>query len=278
MRVHRVITTITVCIVAVLLVPRCAHGKDGCVNPSTLIRSAVELSRYDGFDEKNNPINYTQGSGFFLDATHIVTIAHVAEQIAVLGRWTTIHERQLNPLENHEIRRAIPVRIAGIARSGSAEDTVVLELAEPFIGAQHADIRTEPLEPGEHVIGIGFPGGMFRIVQGRFTEMRRVFNLERNSTYNEYPIEVEDYLGHRDVFGPGASGSAIFDCSGRVSLLLSQVLSGVTVFECARTRGTCVRQKQTTYDIPPRGTPTHLAVPPTGLRGFVEVLREEARQ
>jgi S1-C subfamily serine protease len=165
----------------------------------------------------------------------------------------------------------IPVRVRGVHEAHSREKLVVLELERPFIGAQGAYFRDTPLEPGEPVVGIGYPGGTFRIVTGTFLSAIDV-TFDGKHFVTEYQVDVSDGE-NRAVFGEGASGSPIFDCAGNVVLSVSLIKQGGISIVCTDERRGCTPGESTTLKFTlPKGEGTHIAVATSGLVRFSRTL------
>lgn len=180
-----------------------------------LAPSTVSLTREFGEGEGNAQPEVTgiRGTGWFLSARLIVTVAHVAEGMRLSsGKWSDLKIRE------RESSETIPVRLLRIV-GVHAEKLAILELKAPFNGATALPTRTEPLVPGERVIALGYPGGRFRTAEGRFVQ----FGAD-DRTAGAALLEMHDG-DDRLVLDHGSSGAPVLDCAGSVVAVVANTFS-----------------------------------------------------
>jgi hypothetical protein len=199
----------------IILLLACSQGDAGCADPSTLVHSAVGITRH--FDEQEMKAESgalgVRGTGWFLSPQMMLTVAHVAEGMH-LSRddWKDVEIR------DGEARQSIPVRLMRLFGSRS-EKIAVLELKDPFATGRILQIRTEPLERDEPVVSFGYPGNRLRFAEGRFVQY---------GADDDFPgfALLELYDGNdRLAVDYGASGAPVLDCNGRVVAVVSNVLT-----------------------------------------------------
>ena len=186
-----------------------------CVDPSTLVRSTVNITRtFDEEEPKAAPgVLGIRGTGWFLSPRLIVTAAHVAEAMHLSPQdWKEIEIRE------RESKASLPVRILRLAGS-HAEKMAVLELRAAFAAATALAIRTEPLIPEERVVSLGYPNGGLRFAGGRFV---RYGGDDR--FVGAALLEMHDG-NDRLVLDHGASGAPVLDCDGRVVAVVSTIIT-----------------------------------------------------
>jgi hypothetical protein len=199
----------------VVLVAASSGGAASCVDPSTLVRSTVSISREFSEDERRAApaIFGIRGTGWFLSPRRIVTAAHVAEAMHL-----SAHEWKEIELRERERRAAIPARIAGVA-GPHAEKTALIELQAALPGAVPLRVRMEPLVPEERVLSLAYPNGRLRFASGRFVE----YATEENRIGMTL-VEMHDG-NDRLVLDHGASGAPVLDCEGRVVAVVSTLIT-----------------------------------------------------
>ncbi len=130
------------------------------------------------------------GSGFVLPGGVVVTNRHVIEQ----PREVTI---------NTWDGRSLPVSVTGVATDS---DLALLQLEEEA-DLPVAELRTDPVDTGESVLVVGYPGGgPAEVAEGR------VLGSVDGTVLGE-PAEV---LRVEAEVAQGSSGGPVFDRSGRV--------------------------------------------------------------
>jgi len=210
-----------------------------------------------------------QGTAWFLDLYHVVTVMHVGRVMANSQEWTTVEFAQQIPWKDkHEHREQIPVRVVGILDTHSLEPLVVLELQRFFPGTQIANIRETSLEPGEYLSGVGYPAGVLTLVEGKYIG-EEVLKATEEQEIRAHSVDVLDEAKNAS-FIQGASGGALFDCDGRVVLSVSHVLAGTVLRVCGPSKEHC---ELGGHEIPidtPSNTPTILAVSVAGLSRFFQ--------
>lgn len=186
-----------------------------CVDPSTLVRSTVNIARdYDEEERKAAPgILGIRGTGWFLSPRLIVTAAHVVEAMHLSTQdWKQIEIRE------RESKGSLPVRILGLVGS-SSEKMAVVELKSAFPSAIGLRIRTDRLAPDEQVVSLAYPNSRLRFAGGRFVEYGADKRFEGAAL-----LELHDG-NDRLVLDHGASGAPVLDCSGRVVAVVSTLIT-----------------------------------------------------
>ncbi len=200
-------------LLALLALP--AGATAACVDPSTLVRSTVNVTREFGADERKEApaILGIRGTGWFLSPRLIVTAAHVAEAMRLSAQdWKEIELRERDRAE------AIPARVLHLA-GAQAERMAVIELKVAFPGAAALPVRTEPLVPEERLVSLAYPNGELRFARGRFAEYGTGDRRAGMAL-----IEMHDG-NDRLVLDHGASGAPVLDCAGRVVAVVSTLIT-----------------------------------------------------
>jgi hypothetical protein len=191
-----------------------------CVDPATLARSTVSITRYfDGKDSKADAdLLGIRGTAWFLSPTSIVTVEHVAAAMDLSDRnW-----KQIDILEG-ENKQSVDVRIQRLAGSHS-EKIAVLELRTAFSGARALRMRMEPLAPEERVVSLAYPGSRLRRVGGQFVQYGDGDKLAGTALLEMYDGDDRLVLDH------GASGAPVLDCEGRVVAVVSNIFTQTMQF------------------------------------------------
>src|SRR5262245_66122501 len=119
------------CLLSLLtLVGLSSGGQAACIDPATLVRSTVSLTRQFGADERKAApaVLGIRGTGWFLAPRLVVTAAHVAEAMLLSTQdWKGIELRE------RQSQTTIPARIARVA-GPDAEEMAVVELEAPLPG------------------------------------------------------------------------------------------------------------------------------------------------
>src|SRR5437660_464360 len=156
------------CLFSILVLSATSTGIEAsCIDPSTLVRSTVSITReFSEEERKATPSTLgIRGTGWFLSARSIVTAAHVVEAMHLSAEdWKEIEIRE------RESKWSIPARVIRVAGS-HAERMAVLELESAVPGAAALPIRVEPLVPEELVVSLAYPNNHLRFAQGRFVEV-----------------------------------------------------------------------------------------------------------
>lgn len=245
-----------------------------CVKPESLVRTTVRIVGDIVREEEGVPVTYEiHGTAWFLTPTHLVTVTHVARALNTTNAWRTVTLTQELPHNGMpEYTEVTQVRLAGAVYGRTQEGLTVLELQAPFAGAQVARVRETELVHDESISGVGYPHYTLTFVTGAYLEYL-TYTDDGTTIFREYRMTLADRSGNRDAFGPGASGSPIFDCNGSVVFTVSHSLPSLSFRICSRETGVCTE----TAPIPkPPGTPTNLAVPSKGLTDMRRMLTEDA--
>ncbi|HWE16396.1 MAG TPA: serine protease [Hyphomicrobiaceae bacterium] len=201
------------------LVGLSSSGAAACIDPATLVRSTVSITReFDAEERQAAPaVLGIRGTGWFLSPRLVVTAAHVVEAMRLSAQdWKDI---ALLERENETPTAARILRLAG----SHSEKMAVLELRAAVAGAVALPVRAEPLVPEERLLSLAYPNGKLRFANGRFERYGTVDKLAGAAL-----IEMHDG-NDRLVLDHGASGAPVLDCDGRVvavvSTLFTQTLS-----------------------------------------------------
>ena len=186
-----------------------------CVDPSTLVRSTVNLTRiYD--KEESRPgtgVLGIRGTGWFLSPRLIVTAAHVTEAMHLSDQdWKDIEIKERDSKESTGVRI---VRVLG----SQSERVAVLELKSPFNGATVLAKRVEPLVPEEPLVSLAYPNDALRFAGGRFVKYGDSGRLTGLALLEMYDGKDRLVLDH------GASGAPVLDCDGKVVAIVSTLLT-----------------------------------------------------
>lgn len=204
------------CLLFILLLLSTTTGSRAeCIEPSTLVRSTVSLTReFDEEERKVAPETLgVRGTGWFLSPRVIVTAAHVAEAMYLSASdWKEIEIRE------RESRWSITTRILRVVGS-QFEKMAVLELRDALPGALPLSIRTEPLVPEERLVSLAYPNNRLRFAHGRFVEFGADARLAGAAL-----LEMHDG-NDRLVLDHGASGAPVLDCEGRVVAVVSTAIT-----------------------------------------------------
>jgi hypothetical protein len=223
----------------------CAEAE--CVDAAMPSRATVSITRlFDEGEIRAEPdLLGTRGTGWFFSRRSMVTVAHVAQAMHLSAQdWKDIEIR------DGENKQSIPVRILRVVGAHS-EKIAVLELANPFPGAQFLRIRTAPLVTNERVMSVAYPGDRLRVADGRFVEYRADDKFAGTALLELYDGNDRLVLDH------GASGAPVLDCEGRVVAVVSNLLTRTMQFLSREIR------ISTAWDVP-----NVVSVPIQVLEGF----------
>ncbi len=190
-----------------------------CVDPSSLVRSTVSITRYFDDGEQRAGSVGVRGTAWFLSPTSMVTAEHVTAAMKLSeADW-----RQVEILEG-EKKQSLAVRIAR-ALGSSAEKVSVLELRVAYADAQKLRLRMEPLATEERVLSLAYPNNSLRFAAGRFVRY-----ADSDRVAGTALLEMSDG-NDRLVLDHGASGAPILDCDGRVVAVVSNVFTQTMQFQ-----------------------------------------------
>ena len=197
-----------------------SRAEAACVDLAMSAHATVSITR--NFDEEERRVEPDllgiRGTGWFLSARSLVTVAHVAEAMHLSpDSWTDIEIR------DGEYKQSTPVRLLRVLGARS-EKIAVLELKIPFSGARTLPIRTEPLVTNEHVVSVAYPDDRLRVVDGRFVEYGANDKFAGTALLELYDGDDRLVLDH------GASGAPVLDCEGRVAAVVSNLMTQTMQF------------------------------------------------
>lgn len=229
------------CLFSILVLITTSAGLEAsCVDPPTLVRSTVGITREFSEEEKRVEPGTLgiRGTGWFFAPQLIVTAAHVADAMHLSAHdWREIEVRE------RDTKWFVPTRIARVAGS-HAEKMVVLELKSPIPSAAILPIRTEPLVPEELVVSLAYPNNHLRFAHGRFVEFGADVRFIGAAL-----LEMHDG-NDRLVLDHGASGAPILDCSGRVVAVVSTAITQTIGFLSPAVRTSTAWQTPNVISIP----------------------------
>jgi hypothetical protein len=215
-------------------------ARAACIDPATLVRSTVNITREFGADERMDApaILGIRGTAWFLSPRLMVTAAHVAGAMRLsVQDWKEIELRESTS------RHVVPVRILRVAGS-QPEKVAVLELKAAFPGAAALPVRRAPLVPEERLLSLAYPNGKLRFANGRFAEYGTAERFAGMAL-----IEMQDG-DDRLVLDHGASGAPVLDCEGRVVAVVSTLITQTIVLPTGPVRVSTAWQTPNVLSIP----------------------------
>jgi trypsin-like peptidase len=204
------------CLLSALILVGASSGSEAsCVDPSTLVRSTVSITReFSEHERRAAPgVLGIRGTGWFLSPRQVVTAGHVADAMRLSTEdWKEIEVRE------RESKMSVPARILRIAGS-AAEKIAVIEIRGSLPDTVALRVRTGPLVPEERLLSVAYPNGQLRFASGRFAEYGSTGTLSGTAL-----LEMHDG-SNRLVLDHGASGAPVLDCEGRVVAVVSTLIT-----------------------------------------------------
>jgi hypothetical protein len=216
-------------------------GTAACdIDPATLVRSTVSITRYFSESEKQAQpgVAGIRGTGWFLSPRLIVTAAHVAEAMQLSA--SEPKEIELGQMESTQPAVARILRIVGPAR----EKLAILDLERAIPDALVLRVRHEQLLAREPVVSIAYPKGHRRYARGSFVEYAADGILTGAAL-----LEMADG-NDRLVLDHGASGAPVLDCQGRVAAVVSTLITQTLKFGPRAVRTSTAWQTPNVISIP----------------------------
>jgi plasmid maintenance system antidote protein VapI len=233
---------------SILILAKATSGvAASCIDPATLVRSTVNITREFGEEERKEApgVLGIRGTAWFLSSRLVVTAAHVAEAMHLSRQdWREIG------INERESTASVAARILQLAGT-HAEKMAVLELRTAFASATALPIRTEPLVPEERVVTLSYPKGHLRFGEGRFVQYG-----EGGRFVGAALMEIHDG-NDRLVLDHGASGAPVLDCYGRVVAVVSTLITQTINLPTGAVRVSTAWQ-----------TPNVVSIPAAALRDF----------
>jgi hypothetical protein len=186
-----------------------------CIEPAQLAHVAVSITRY--FDEGESValsgVIGARGTAWFLSPTTLVTAEHVTTGM----KLTTQEWKPLEIRDGKQIR-SIAARLQRAV--GTAEEKLaVIELQTAHPEARRAEIRTAPLAPEDRVVTFAYTEGRPRVVGGRFVKYGDDERLAGAAMLEMFDGDDRLAIDH------GASGAPVYDCDGRITAVVTTVIT-----------------------------------------------------
>ena len=221
-----------------------------CIESAQLAHSAVSITRYfeEGESVALSGVIGARGTAWFLSPTKLVTAEHVSTGMKLTAQeWKPIEIRDGKQI------RSIAARFQR-AVGTTEEKLAVLELQTAHPEARQAEIRTAPLAPEDRVVTFAYTEGRPRVVGGRFVKYGDDERLAGAAMLEMF--DGDDRL----AIDYGASGAPVYDCEGRITAVVTTVITQAFP-------GLSGRMRVST----PWGTPNVVSVPIGAVRDALPV-------
>jgi hypothetical protein len=206
-------------LLVLVLVVACGRVEAGCIDPASLSHASVGIERYFEENERDAESGAgIAGTGWFLSPTTMATVEHVATSMKLSHQdWKPLEVRTAGGAHS------VPVRLRQILGT-DAEKIAVLELQAAVPGAQASALRMEPLRDEEPLVSLAYPHERMRVAGGRFVRYGEGEKFAGTALLEMYDGNDRLVLDH------GASGAPVFDCTGHVVAVVSNLFTSTMQF------------------------------------------------
>lgn len=189
----------------------------------------IEVSQIDAQDPQM--LRIIRGSAWLAKGRTIAgSIDHVVDAMGLSAtEWKPVTlfwsvSEYAEPSQSFETT----ARVHSALTTDAFDDVAFIEFADALPeGITTAIFRQTPLARDEAVVGVGYTGRKLRFVTGRLAFPKPdEASQESGETIDHLPFELyDDDKTDRLAFDFGASGSAIFDCDGKVVAAVADVVT-----------------------------------------------------
>src|SRR3954462_2983051 len=130
---------------------------DSCIDPSTLTKTTVSITRYFNNDEKplSTSYGYRATAWFYRSPHYLLSIAHFVEDAPVLGRG----EWRMLDVQQHGVTTQVNARLLAVINA-VPEGLALFELREGLPNAEPLKLREKPLSRNEPVRSVAYVDGL----------------------------------------------------------------------------------------------------------------------